>query len=416
MLYLINVSAIFAHTQNIFLPIMRCLVARKDDGILPPPCLSSNRIIKSDRPMRRSPTTTLILVATTVWLHAQGTRFQEKAGFGLEAQHFFEQADQFYDAGAMAQAAEYYAAAIEADPKHTRALYNLALANFQLMNYGKAEVALEQLLEMTPTDTSAYELYGHILMQRSHPDRAIACFNMVLQAEPTDDLFVSRALAKISTQHTEDALLDFDEALRLNPQNFDASLGKGIALMGLDQPKLAAAWLEQALGIRPNDATALTNLAVIQYQLGEKQSAMEAFRTALQSDRRSDIFLARAKCYLLDRNYSDAIADAREAMLLDGENADVYAFIGNIELDKGDVAGSIESYSIAIELTPTHAEYFLRRAEANIKGKLYYDAVGDLYRALDLAPYNPDARKLLQVAYSHIDADVQGQSLSENGR
>ncbi|MBK9013340.1 MAG: tetratricopeptide repeat protein [Saprospiraceae bacterium] len=364
--------------------------------------------------MRRLPITALILVFATALFYAQGQGFQEKAGFELEAQHFYEQADAFYDAGAMEPAAEYYAAAFEADPQHAKALYNLALTNFQLKNYGKAEIALEKLFQLNPADTTAYELYGHTLLQKGQPDRAIDCFNMVLYAEPTDTRYVHRALAKISTHHTNDALNDFDEALRLNPQNFDASLGKGIALMELGQPKLAAAWLDQALSIRQGDATALTNLGVIKYQMGEKAEAMEAFREALQSSRQSDIFLARAKCYLLDHNYSDAIADAREAMLLDGENAEVYAFIGDVEVEKGAINDAIESFGIAIDLKPGHANYYLCRAEASIKGKMYYDAVSDLYRALDLEPYNPDAKVLLQTAYRHIDADVLGQSLSEN--
>ena len=364
--------------------------------------------------MRGSTIATLILVFATPLLYGQGQGFQEKAGFELEAQHFFEQADAFYDAGEMEPAAEYYAAALEADPQHTKARYNLALAHFQLKNYGKAEMALEMLFQMTPSDTAAYELYGHTLLQRGHADRAIECFNMVLRAEPTDARYVQRALANISTRHTNEALHDFDEALRLNPQNFEACLGKGIALMELDQPKLAAAWLDQALSVRHGDATALTNLAVIKYQMGEKAEAMEAFRAALHASQHSDIFLARAKCYLIDRNYSDAIADAREAMLLDGENAEVYAFIGDVEVEKDAIEDAIESFSIAIDLKPDHANYYLRRAGASIKGQQYYDAVADLYRALDLEPFNSDARALLQTAYGHIDADVIGQSLSES--
>lgn len=365
--------------------------------------------------MRILSSITLIFALTTAFIHAQGVQFHEKAGFELEAQHYFEQADQFYDAGEMESAAEYYAAAFEAEPQQTKALYNLALANFNLKKYGKAEVALQKLFELVPNDTAAYELYGHTLLENGKAEQAISCFDLVLNSTPTDARYVNRALAYISTQHTNEALDDFDAALRLNPQNFEANLGKGIAFVELDQPKLAAAWLEQALAIRPGDATALTNLAVINFQLGEKTAARDAFRNALRSVRQSDIYLARAQCYLLDKNYSDAIADAKEAMLLDGENAAVYAFIGNVELDKGDVADAVDSYGVAIDLKPEHADFYIRRASANITGKMYYEAVSDLYRALDLEPYNSEARKLLQTAYSQIDAAIQDQSITGNG-
>lgn len=364
--------------------------------------------------MRRSPITVFMLALATVFASAQGTSFQEKAGFDLEAQHFFEQADAFYDAGQMQDAADYYAAAAEADPQNVKAHYNQALANFNLKNYGKAAVALENLLQINPDDLEATELYGHTLLNRGQAAKAIECFDKVVGAAATDVRYVNRALAKIAIRHTNEALNDFDLALQLNPQNFDACLGKGISLMELGQPKLAAAWLQQALGIRPEDATALTNLGVIQFQMGEKEAAMQSFRSAIWTARRSDVFLARAKCYLLDHNFSDAIADAKEAMLLDGENAEVYAFIGEVELAKGSMDDAIESFGIAIDLAPDCTAHYIGRADASIQSKRYFDAVADLYRALELEPYSEKARAMLQVAYSQIDVDAQGRSLSRS--
>jgi tetratricopeptide (TPR) repeat protein len=367
--------------------------------------------------MRRSPFIVFAFCITATLLFSQGDSFQEKAGFDLETQHFIEQADRFYETGALEPAAEYYAAALEADPLQTKALYNYALVNYELENYGKAAVSLEKLFAQTPTDTAAYELYGHAMLKRGQVEKALECFGMVLRASPTAARYVHRALANISIRRTADALRDFDAALRINPDNFDACLGKGITLMEMEQPKLAAAWLEKALTVQPGDALALNNLAIIEYQMGDKEAAMAHFREALQSSKQGETFLARAKCYLHDRNFSDAIADAREAMLLDGDNPEVYAFIGAVESEKGDFEGAIESYGIAIETKPDHAGYYLGRAGACIKYKQYYEAVSDLYRALDLEPYNLEARNLLQMAYSHIDAEVQEeQPISDTDR
>ncbi|MCC6726665.1 MAG: tetratricopeptide repeat protein [Saprospiraceae bacterium] len=367
--------------------------------------------------MRRLP---FILFAVTTYTLAfsQGDSFQEKGGFDLEAQHYVEQAEQFFEAKDWSQAAEYYAAALETKPKDTNLLFNYALANYEMENYGKTALTLEKLFAEHPTDTVAYELYGHSLIKRGQVEKGIEYLGMVLQAMPSEARYVHRALANISIRRTADALRDFDAALRLNPNNFEACLGKGVTLLEMDQPKLAAAWLEKALTVQPEDATALSNLAIIEYQMGEKPAAMQHFREALQSARMGDIFLSRAKCYLLDHNYSDAIADAREAMLLDGENPDVYAFIGNVETEKGDYEGAIESYGIAIDIKPDHAAYYLGRADASIRHKLYDEAVSDLYRALDLEPYNVEARALLQKAYGQIDAEmlIEEEQLSNQDR
>lgn len=363
--------------------------------------------------MRKSPIITGLLLLAAISLTAQD--FQEKGGFELEAQHFFEQADNFYDSGALEAAAEFYAAAAEADPDHPKALYNLALTHYELHNFGKAEVALEKFIQQNPQDTLAYELYGHTMLQRGNLAKAIECFDLLLSAMPTDDRYVHRALANLHAQRTNQALNDFDEAIRLNPQHFEAALGKGIVLLELDQTALASAWFEKALAIRPGDATALSNLGISKFQQGDKEGAMSDFRSAIFAGRQSKIFLARARCFLIDRNYGDALADAKEALLLDGEDPEVYAFIGEIEMEKGDFMAAIESFGVAIDLKPDKANYYLCRADSNIRNKQYYDAVSDLYRALDLEPFNTDARTMLQVAYRHIDLDIQEQSLSENG-
>ncbi|MBI5914786.1 MAG: tetratricopeptide repeat protein [Bacteroidetes bacterium] len=346
----------------------------------------------------------------------QAQTFWEKGGFALEAQRFYEQATALHDAGELESAAEYYGAAIETDPQHFKALYNLALVYFDLGKYGKAEVTLGKLLGANPADTAAYELYGHVLSRNGQHERAIECFNIALNSAPTDDLYVNRALAYISTGRGTMALHDFDEALKLNPENFEACLGKGITLSELGQNRLAISWFDHAISIRPDDASAYANRAVAQFQIGEKEAAMTDFRTAIWKNRQPDTYLLRARCYLLDGNLSDALADAKEALILDSENPEVYALVGEIELKKGDLAAAIESFGVAIDLRPDHSAYYLRRSEAKIKNRQCYEAVSDLYRVLDLEPYNPEARKMLQTAYSQIDAEVQNQVLSASGR
>ncbi len=352
----------------------------------------------------------LVLALATNLLCGQDQVFQEKAGFELESQNYFEQAEELYHSGEKEMAAESYSLAYAADPSDPKPLYNLALTHFELEDYGKAAVALEKLFLLNPTDTAAMGLYGHTLLQCGKAAEAVACFDVVLYTEATDALFVDRALANISLNRTNDAMRDFDEALRLNPHNFEACLGKGTVYRDLNQPKLAIAWLEKALTARPGDASALSNLAIVKYQVGEKEEAMDCFRRALQSAKISEIYLKRAQCYLLERNFSDAIADAREAMLLDGENPAVYAFIGDVEIEKSDYEAAIESFGVAIDLKPDQADYYMGRASASIKHELYYEAVNDLYRALDLKPFSTDARKMLQDVYSRIDAEMLGQS------
>lgn len=327
----------------------------------------------------------------------------EKAGYELEAENFYLQGIASHDNGQLELAANYYSQAVNADPRHTKALYNLALVQYDLGNFGESASALEKLFAATPADKGAYELYGLALYQLGHYDRAIASYEMALQAGPSDHILVNKALAYAKTGRPKAALHEFDKAFRLNPSNFNACLGKGIALMGLGQLQLAVSWLNHALALRPDDALALSNRAIAYFSMDEKEKAMEDFSAALSKSRNSEIYIARAKCRLKEGHLEDAYYDAREALLLAPNREETHQLLGEIEWKRGNLQTAIHHYNLVLDSNPDCKQCYLQLAQINLEEKRYYDAISYLYQLSRMNPLDKEARALLNSAYNQLD-------------
>lgn len=329
----------------------------------------------------------------------------EKENFRLEAENFYHQATVLQDAGQPEAAVKFYNEALAVDASLTDAWYNLGLAQYELGNFREAEVALDKLMELSPADTGNYELYGLVLFRCGHYDRAIASYNLVIASGPTDALYVNRALAYLATGRDKQALEDFEEALRLNYSNANACLGKGIALNNLGQSELAITWLDRALELKPGNPEILSNRAIVYFQAGQKEKAMEDFRNALAKDRKSEIFAARARCFLLEGNPDEAWYDVREALHFDPASAELLELAGEIEWERGNLAAGIENFSKVLEMDPQNYNCYFKRSKILLQNHQFYEAISDLYRVIEMDPFNKEARVSLLHAYSRLDRE-----------
>jgi tetratricopeptide (TPR) repeat protein len=95
--------------------------------------------------------------------------------------------------------------------------------------------------------------------------------------------FIEQATQSLQGGQHQQALELLDQALALDPHNAETHILRGIALSQTNQPDLATAAFQQAILISPN-AKGFYNLAVHQYQLGQKQPALDAAREAVRID------------------------------------------------------------------------------------------------------------------------------------
>ncbi len=86
--------------------------------------------------------------------------------------------------------------------------------------------------------------------------------------------YVETANAHIRQRHYEEALHDFEQALKLDPENGQANSGMGNVYAGLKQCEKGVPYLEKALAVNGNDETAIFGLGACYMDLQQHEKAI----------------------------------------------------------------------------------------------------------------------------------------------
>jgi tetratricopeptide (TPR) repeat protein len=175
----------------------------------------------------------------------------------------------------------------------------------------------------------------------------------ILQGRDRIYIFVNRAEAYFTAGDRQHALDDYNEAVKLAPQNAKLYFNRGIFYAAQPDGEAALRDFNAALTIDPK------------------------FVPALQE---------RAKMYQTQSNFSGALADYSEAIRLQPKNAALWSERGYVCIRQHDYQGAVKDEAEAIQLDPKFARaYFLRGAAFGDLGNSS-NAVSDIVTAVNLDP------------------------------
>ena len=106
-----------------------------------------------------------------------------------EANAFVEKGNEQYTKGAYQPAIELYKKALEKDPSHQIARYNLAAARFRSGKFEESFNEYEELLKHAPETSLKQKIYyneGVTLSRQKKLSESIALYKKALQLDPTD--------------------------------------------------------------------------------------------------------------------------------------------------------------------------------------------------------------------------------------
>lgn len=204
--------------------------------------------------------------------------------------------------------------------------------------------------------------------------------------------WVVSAEAKKKQGDYQGALADYDEAVRLDPNDLDVLIDRGDLYAKLDQLPQAFADYNEAIRLDPTDIHFFYTRGGLYYVLGESpQLALADFNEALRLDPHTQdacsaiIFTSRGDVYADLNQPQQALADYNEAIRLNPNSAD--AFIRCGVLYRGQLKQpqwALENFNQAIRLEPANALAFYNR------GNLYQYHLKQPQQAL--ADYNEAIR------------------------
>lgn len=175
----------------------------------------------------------------------------------------------------------------------------------------------------------------------------------ILQGRDRIYIFVNRAEAYFTAGDKQRALEDYNEAVKLAPQNAKLYYNRGVFYAAQADSGAALQDFTAALTINPK------------------------FVPALQE---------RAKMYQTQNNFSDALTDFSEAIRIQPKNAELWSERGYVCIRQHDYQSAVKDEAEAIRLDPKLARaYFLRGAAYGDLGNSP-NAVSDIVTAVGLDP------------------------------
>jgi Flp pilus assembly protein TadD len=175
---------------------------------------------------------------------------------------------------------------------------NADLSWRQLGYWQDSGTLFRHTLSVTTDNWFAHKAYGTFLLSRGRNDDAISQFQAAIRLRPDDaEACNNLGLALLNQGRTGEAAGQFQAAIRFNPDNSEARHNLGNVLLDQGQTDEAILQFREALRLKPDDAEVRNNLGIALASKGQLDEAIGQFKEALRlkpDDAETRTNLARA--------------------------------------------------------------------------------------------------------------------------
>jgi tetratricopeptide (TPR) repeat protein len=205
-----------------------------------------------------------------------------------------------------------------------------------------------------------------------------------------------KGLDYFSRSKFEQAVKEYDEAIRAYPTLAPAHNNRGSALFALGRFQEAAASFRQAVEIAPKYAQAHFNLALAYIKLGREKEANDALTGAAAA------YLAAGDEHIKSGELKEAEADFRGLLQIDPDYPPAHLKLGLLYNAERRYDEAVRSLNLVVAKQPRNAEAFEHLGEAYAGLRKYAEALAASERAISLQPASPGAHYFAGVASASL--------------
>jgi tetratricopeptide (TPR) repeat protein len=313
-----------------------------------------------------------------------------------------------------AKAVEDFSESVRCQPEQSYAYYNRGSALAELGELDGALASLDAAIAMNPTFADAYQVRATVHRKRGELDRAQTDDRMATTLAPKkppvglgptrsgSELLDEARLAEVARRYDEAIdLCDKALATKLAPPFMsNAYMTRGNCYAGKGDWDRALRDYDEAVRIQPNNYDALVNRGNAYAHHNERDKSTRDYDEALRlNPKMFQAYCNRALNYLAAGDLDRALADLTESVRLNPKFAEGYSRRSTVlfRLKRKDEA--LADADAAVKLTPDRAEPYLVRAHLRSARREFSLARADFERAFERAPEPPSSSFLNSLAW-----------------
>ncbi|MFW9801698.1 MAG: tetratricopeptide repeat protein [Candidatus Thorarchaeota archaeon] len=292
--------------------------------------------------------------------------------------------------------------AIRLDPNLSEAHINRGRV---LMALGpdKASSALESFdkaLRLSPDNWDALIDKAKALRALGRTKEELACYEKV--SETVTDvpaIWIRMGDIKLEQGHFNDAVINYDQALMLDPEKVTALVHRAIGLSMMEKGKEAVKSAEKATKLAPDDIETWRVLADVNIRYGKQRAAMKALKKASEIDP-SDASVENTMGMVEFKagRLKDAAAHFRRALVRDKKHTTALRNLGFVQMDLEEWSEASRTWDRLTAIVQDDPQVFDAKATTYARLENFCSASEAWERARKLYKKRSDDREANRVA------------------
>jgi len=216
----------------------------------------------------------------------------------------------------------------------------------------------------------------------------VSLWSDVISQNPDRNMepYVNRGVAYTVRHDWENAIKDYTRAISIGPVSAEVYADRGIVYGFTGQQENAVADFTKALEINPKNTKALFNRGVTYGNMGQADRAIIDFRRVIVQDSiRVSAYAGLCILLMEQKKLDTCMLLAEKGLKIDQYRSDLYAIMGNCELEKGDPDKAMATFRHCLRIDYNNIDAWLGLAAAAVIKDDHENAVKNLELAREAA-------------------------------